>query len=272
MTKIVFFGTSSFAVPALRALASDPRFSIVEVITQPDRPVGRHAEMTETPVKQAAKELGLPVFTELSEAAFDAAVVASYGVIIKQHILDLAPHRFLNIHASLLPKYRGASPIREAIKNGDAETGVTIMEMDAGMDHGPILSIHKEPILKDDDTPTLTERLAALGAAVIGDVLAGVLDGSIQPVPQDESEATYVKLLKREDGKIDLDSMSPEQIERLIRANRPWPGTYIEKNGKRLKILDAHLEDGKLVFDMVQPEGKTAQTWAAFLRGNRDWN
>lgn len=272
MTKIVFFGTSSFAVPALRTLASDPRFSIVEVITQPDRPVGRHAEMTPTPVKQAALELDLPVHEALSGTPFDAAVVASYGKIIKQVVLDLAPHRFLNIHASLLPKYRGASPIREAIKNGDTETGVTIMEMDAGMDHGPILSVHKEPILKDDDTPALTERLAMLGAAVIGDVLAGVIDGTIKPVPQDETQATYVKLLKREDGKVDLDTMSPEQIERLIRANRPWPGTYLEKNGKRLKILEAHLDNGTLVFDTVQPEGKTAQSWAAFLRGNRDWN
>lgn len=271
MKKIVFFGTSSFAVPALRALASDPRFSVVEVITQPDRPVGRHAEMTETPVKQAAKELGLPVYEKLSGQSFDAAVVASYGNIIKQDVLDLAPQRFLNIHASLLPAYRGASPIREAIKNGDPETGVTIMEMDAKMDHGPILSVHKEPILKDDDTPALTERLAVLGAAVIGDTLAGVLDGTIKPVAQDESKATYVKLLTREDGRIDAD-MPPEAVERLIRANRPWPGTYLEKNGKRLKILEAHLENGALVFDTVQPEGKTAQSWAAFLRGNRDWN
>jgi len=271
MNKIVFYGTSPFAAPSLKALASDGRFSIIGVITQPDRPVGRHAELTPTAVKQAALELGLPVFTsvnEMDEHKFDAAVVASYGNIIPQSELDLAPHRFLNVHASLLPKYRGASPIREAIKNGDGETGVTIMEMDAKMDHGAILKTYPLPIKPDATTPSLTEELAELGAQHIGDVLAGVLDGSIKAVEQDHAAATFVKLIKKEDGLVDPDTMKPEDIERLVRANDPWPGTYFMKDGKRVKILAAHIENGALVMDSVQPEGKRPMSGPDFLRGH----
>ncbi|MEI7512781.1 MAG: methionyl-tRNA formyltransferase [Candidatus Uhrbacteria bacterium] len=267
MTKVVFYGTSSFAVPSLQALAGDGRFSIVGVITQPDRPVGRHAEMTPTPIKQAAIELSLPVFTELNGLEFDAAVVASYGNIIPQAILDLAPHRFLNIHASLLPQYRGASPIREAIKNGDAKTGVTFMEMDAKMDHGPTLKQFELSISPKATTPSLTDELAVIGAQYIGDILAGVLDGSIQPVEQSHAEATYVKLIKKEDGFVDLNTMGAEDIERLVRANQPWPGTYMIQNEKRVKILEALVEQGVLVLDVVQPEGKRPMNGPDFLRG-----
>jgi methionyl-tRNA formyltransferase len=269
MYKIVFYGTSAFAVPALRALAKDGRFSIAAVVSQPDRPVGRHAEMTQTPVKAAALELGLPVFTELPEQEFDAAVVASYGKIIPQSELDRAPHRFINIHASLLPKYRGASPIREAIKKGDAETGVTIMEMDAKMDHGPVLKIETLPIDSTDTTPTLTDKLADLGASMIGDALEGVLNGSLKPVEQDHAAATFVKLIKKEDGLIDPAVTDPALVLRLIRANDPWPGTFFMKDGKRVKIISAHIENDALVLDVVQPEGKRPMSWADFLRGNR---
>jgi len=269
MYRIVFYGTSVFAVPALKALARDGRFSIVRVVTQPDRPVGRHAELMATPVKQVARELGLPVGTNPDDVSFDAAVVASYGEIIPQAVLDLAPHRFINIHASLLPKYRGASPIREAIKNGDAETGVTIMEMDAKMDHGPILKMRSLPIEPTDTTPSLTDKLAVLGAEMIGDTLSEVLKKRIQPKEQDHSSATFVKLIKKEDGLVDPDTMDAALIERLVRANDPWPGTYFMHHGKRVKILACHVESGRLVLDQIQPEGKKPMAWADFLRGNR---
>jgi methionyl-tRNA formyltransferase len=220
-------------------------------------------------VKAAALELGLPVFTELPEQEFDAAVVASYGKIIPQSELDRAPHRFINIHASLLPKYRGASPIREAIKKGDAETGVTIMEMDAKMDHGPVLKIETLPIDSTDTTPTLTDKLADLGASMIGDALEGVLNGSLKPVEQDHAAATFVKLIKKEDGLIDPAVTDPALVLRLIRANDPWPGTFFMKDGKRVKIISAHIENDALVLDVVQPEGKRPMSWADFLRGNR---
>jgi methionyl-tRNA formyltransferase len=269
MHRIVFYGTSAFAVPSLQALAQDERFQIIEVVTQPDRPVGRHAEMMATPVKQAALALGLPVTDHLNEHKFDAAVVASYGKIIPQSELDFAPHRYINIHASLLPKYRGASPIREAIKNGDAKTGITIMEMDAKMDHGPILKMETLAISPEDTTPTLTDKLATLGAKMIGNVLASVLNGSIKTTEQDHAAATFVKLIKKEDGLVDLEKQSTEEILRLIRANDPWPGTFFMHNDKRVKILAAYAEDGKLVLNEVQPEGKKPMSWADFLRGNR---
>lgn len=291
--KILFFGTSSIAVPALRALAKDERFEIVGVVTQPDRPVGRKGELQSPPVKTVAEELNVPVFQfenvkseeaylSFSVTGFQAAVVVSFGQIIPQAVLDLAPNRFVNIHASLLPKYRGSCPINMAIANGETETGVSLMVLDAKMDHGPIISIETTAITKNDDAISLGERVGEIGATLLIRDLQGYLTGVIPAKEQDHTKATVVSMLKREDGYLDPATMTAEEMERRIRAFRPWPGTSIAlADGKRLKILEAEIrevKDGKLpcltgkdgnIFALisVQPEGKSAMKGEDFLRG-----
>lgn len=246
--RLVFFGTSSFAVPLLRRLAADPRFMIIRVVTQPDRPVGRHQDITPPDVKVAALELKLPVFQPekmkapealefLRAEPFDAAVVASYGQILPQAVLDLAPNRFINLHGSLLPAYRGASPITEAIKNGDPETGVTVMLMDAAMDHGAMLARLKTPILPGDTTETLSERLAQLGADGFGDTLAAYLDGRLTATEQSHEQATFCKLIKKDDAQLDPATHTADELERRVRAYTPWPTAFLLHDGKRLKVL-----------------------------------
>lgn len=305
MINVVFYGTSEFAVPSLEALASDGRFSVIGVVTQPDRPVGRHAELHQPPVKITALKLGIPVYQfeqvksdeayqDLSTLQADLAVVASFGQIIPQRVLDLYSKGAINVHGSLLPNYRGASPIREAIANGDAETGNTIMLMDAKMDHGPMLASRAISIDTNETTATLTPKLAKSGAELLLETLTGYLNGTIKPVEQNHDKATFVKLLKREDGRLHPETDTAEALERLVRANNPWPGSFIEMNGKRLKVLAATTDgvtdqpagtryqvngvpalacaDGVgLLLMNVQPEGKPPLEGAAFLRGSRDW-
>lgn len=292
-TKILFFGTSSIAVPALHALVKDERFDVVGVVTQPDRPVGRKGEMQSPPVKLAAEALHVPVFQfesvkseeaylSLSVTGFQAAVVVSFGQIIPQTVLDLSPNKFINIHASILPKYRGSCPINMAIANGDTETGVSLMVLDAKMDHGPIISIETTPITKNDDAMSLGERVAEIGANLLIRDLQDYLKGVIPAKEQDHEQATVVSMLKREDGYLDPKTMTAEEMERRIRAFRPWPGTSIAlADGKRLKILEAELRESKndslpcligkdlkiLALKTVQPEGKTAMKGEDFLRG-----
>jgi methionyl-tRNA formyltransferase len=301
--RLVFYGTSSFAVPVLKRLASDDRFTITAVVTQPDRPAGRHAEPKASPVKTAAERLNLTVrqfesvksdeaFASLSERGGDVAVVASFGQIIPQRLIDAYPHGMVNVHGSILPKYRGASPIAATILHGDTETGVTIMKMDAKMDHGPILATATEAIFPDDTAGSLHDRLAELGARILPDVLFDYVNGDIEPREQDHAAATTVKLLSREDGEIDW-SKSATDIARMVRAYDPWPGTYTTMNGKRLKILRAQVGairdvsrariveegypavvcgDGKALRLLhVQPEGRPAMDGKDFLRGYRDW-
>lgn len=300
---LVFFGTSDFAVPILERLAADGRFEVRAVVTQPDRPVGRKAVLTEPPAKIAAKQLGLTVlqfeqvksdeaYEALKAVPMDAAAVASFGQIIPQRVLDLAPKGFINVHASILPAYRGASPIAAAIKNGDSETGVTIMLMDALMDHGPALSVAKEPVNAEDTAMTLSARLSRLGADLLPDTIVGYIEGMIKPQEQEHEKATKVKLLTREDGLIDW-TQTADAIERMIRAYDPWPGAYTMVDGKRLKILKARLgqattersvsfyktNDGQLaaacgggtslVIDRIQPEGKPAMSGQAYANGRR---
>lgn len=301
-TPVVFYGTSPFAVPSLEALARDGRFEIVCVITQPDRPAGRKGELTKPAIKLAAEQLGLRVeqpeslktdesYALLKSIGGELGVVASYGQIIPQPVLDLYSKGMINVHASLLPDYRGASPINASIHDGREETGVTIMVMDAKMDHGPILAMAAEPIRQDDTTVTLTPRLADLGASLLLATLPGYLDGSIKPVEQDHEKATFVKLLSREDGKLDPTKTAVE-LERLVRAMDPWPGTYFEYDGKRLKVLKAAIgpdtdkpagtlfqessdpilacaDRSSLKLLEVQPEGKKPMAGAAFARGMR---
>lgn len=287
--RLVFYGTSPFAVPSLEALAADGRFEILAVVTQPDRPAGRKGELKKPEVKIYAEKLGLPIlqpasiktdeaFDALKKFEADAAVVASYGQILPQRVLDLYPKNMINVHASLLPEYRGASPINAAIRDGRDKTGVSIMLMDAKMDHGPVLKMAEEPIEPADTTATLTPRLAELGANILPDVLADYLDGRIEPQEQAHDRATFVKILNREDGLLDPAKPAVE-LERLVRAMDPWPGTYVEHDGKRLKVLKAKVGtvdgypeiqtvDGKLSLISVQPEGKKPMDGAAFKRGH----
>ncbi|MBP7005745.1 methionyl-tRNA formyltransferase [Patescibacteria group bacterium] len=298
---IIFFGTSSFAVPLLNTLAHDARFSITLVVTQPDRPVGRKQIITPTAVKTAALVLGLPVFqpekmksdealATLQSYTFDAAVVASYGQILPQRILDLAPNRFVNLHGSILPAYRGASPIAEAIKNGDTETGNTVMIMDAGMDHGPTLATMHVSINSRDTTETLTEKLAQLGAERFCELFAAYLDGNITPQEQDHERATICKPIKKEQALVNPLTQTAQEIERLTRAYTPWPLTQMVLGGVSLKLIEVivqtssetssgtfWLEKGALLLacanntilelTQVRPEGGKTMTGAAFFHG-----
>lgn len=245
-------GTSEFAVPSLRALAKDGRFEIVGVVTQPDRPVGRHATITPPPVKVAAQELGITEIRQpekmKDEEAWlqeigptcDAFVVVSYGKILRPWVLDLPKKGIINVHGSLLPRWRGAAPIQAAIAAGDAVSGVTIMQMDAGLDSGPILMTKETPITADETGQSLHDRIAAMGAEILPDALAGYLEGTITPCAQDESAVTECATLSRDDGKLDF-SRTAEELERMIRAYDPWPGTWTTVDGKRVKIFKARV-------------------------------
>src|SRR5580692_7436633 len=234
--NLVFAGTPSFAVPTLEKLV-EAGFHVRLVVTQPDRPRGRGMETTASPVKQSALRLGIPVLqpdkikhnpdfqAELSALKPDAIVVVGYGRIIPQWMLDLPPLGNINLHASLLPKYRGAAPIQWAIAQGETVTGVTTMRIDAGLDTGDILLQQDLSIAKDDTAETLAPRLAAIGADLMAETLHGLQAGSIDPRPQDNSQATLAPILKKEDGLIDFSRPAVEIINR-IRGFQPWPGAY----------------------------------------------
>jgi methionyl-tRNA formyltransferase len=299
LKRILFFGTSEFAVPSFEALLKDTRFELVGLVTQPDRPVGRHAVLTAPPVKQCIVGT-IPIMQpeKIKDEAFqtwirelgptcDAFVVVSYGKILPQWLLDLPKHGVVNVHGSLLPRWRGASPIQAAIAAGDAVSGVTIMQLDAEMDHGPIIAQAAETILPTDTGQILHDRLANVGGFVLPDALMDFLNDETTPIEQDHSTATHCKTLSREDGKIDW-TKSAKEIERLVRAYTPWPGTYTEVDGKRLKILSVllpqlHLRkretslmktcgDGNILeLTRVQPEGKNPMSGEEFLRGCTTW-
>jgi len=267
MYRVIFFGTSDFSVPSLEALLKDDRFEVVAVVTKQDAPIGRHQILTPPPVKVLAQEHGIQVlqfekiktdetYQSLSAIPVDAYVVVSYGKIMPQRILDLPKHGCINVHGSLLPRWRGASCVQTAIAAGDAKSGVTIMMMDAEMDHGDILAQKEVTIAIDETGGELHDRLAMLGAEALPDVLAGYLQGDIKPQPQDHSQATYCKLLTRDDGKIDW-SKSADEIELLVRAYNPWPGTWTEWEGKRIKLINVkritHNEKPQLTVEIGQP-------------------
>ena len=277
--RIVFFGTSDFSIPSLRALLADQRFEVVAVVTKPDQPIGRHQTITPPPVKTLAQEHSAPVYqfekikteetfetlrnlslrgsakqsmdcrvssdSTRNDNIVDAYVVVSYGKIIPQRILDLPKRGCVNVHGSLLPRWRGASCVQAAIAAGDEKSGVTIMMMDAEMDHGDILAQAETTVGLDETGGTLHDRLAQLGADNLPDVLADYLDGKVVPKPQNHDQATFCKLLSRDDGKIDW-SKPAEEIERLVRAYDPWPGTWTEWDGKRIKILASRSAQSQL--------------------------
>ncbi len=297
--KIIFFGTSEFAIPSLRALMADARFEVVGVVTQPDRPVGRHAIMTAPPLKQFYADVKQPekLFAEdftdwLNEVGPSCAafVVVSYGKILPKWLIDLPQRGVINVHGSLLPRWRGAAPIQAAIAAGDAMSGVTVMLIDELLDHGPIIGEVVEEILPTDTGSSLHDRLAELGGKVLPELLASYLTGKITQTEQDHQLATKCKTLSREDGKLDF-SKTATELERVIRAYTPWPGTWMEMDGKRLKILTARIgkidtaktsgslsmADGILLLacadgttlelTRVQPAGKKPMSGAEYGRG-----
>ena|ERR1700694_4396119 len=260
--KLVFAGTAAFAVPSLKALHAAGH-DIQLVITQPDRP-GHRLKVTPSPVKIAAQELRLPVFQpvriraeevveKLRELAPDLMVVVAYGQIIPVDVLAIPKRGVVNVHASVLPRHRGAAPIAHAILSGDKETGVTIMRMDEQLDHGPVLAVRKTSIGEREDAPALTARLAKMGAELLVETL-GRLDG-INAVEQEHAAATIAPRLRREDGEL-ASTMDAHEIDRRVRALQPWPGATLPTKGGRLKVLSGHIEGDRYMPDMVQLPGK----------------
>ncbi len=313
MLRIIYMGTPYFAVPALKALieGSAPGailpegYEIVTVITRPDKPAGRGREVASSPVKQTAQAYGIPVwqpgsFKKLENcqalAAYkaDLYIVAAFGQILPQAVLDQPRYGTLNIHASLLPKYRGPDPIAEAILQGDEETGVSIMLLDAGIDTGPVLTRRSIAISNDETLGSLTIKLAELGAQTLQEALPLWIAGKLQQETQDDLHATHTHMLQKEDGKINWEKPAAA-LARQIRAFMPWPGSYTFWRGKMLKIITAHpysvetthsipgtsvireeaghkvlavvTGSGLLVIKQLQLEGKRAMSAEEFLRG-----
>lgn len=282
--KVVFFGTPEYVLPILKAIHKEfvtgpGKSPIAAVVTQRPRPVGRKQILTYSPIDKWAHEHGIPIYysaDELLKYSTDAklGVLASYGEIIKKEVIDLFPQGILVIHPSLLPKYRGASPVPATIANGDETAGCSIIRMDEKMDHGPIITQFKEEILPEDNAITLRDRLFARSAEVLVEMLPAYTQGKITLKKQNDDEATFTKLMKKEDGFININERTPEEIERFIRAMQPWPGawTLVKLNPedpakRRLKLLKSHMNEGKLVIDEVQLEGKNPVSWKQFSDG-----
>src|SRR4051794_38424128 len=243
--RLVFLGTPAFAVPTWERIV-EAGHEVVMVVTQPDRPRGRGGKFAAPPVKEAALRLGMPVYQpervrrpeaveRLRHLAVDAMVVVGYGQIIPQVVIDLAPAGIINVHASLLPKYRGAAPIQWAIVNGETRTGVTTMRIDAGLDTGDMLLKAEIPISPDDTAVTLSPKLAELGAALMVETLQRLEAGKLTATPQDHARATMAPILKKEDGRIDFSRTAQETLNRL-RGFQPWPGAFTTFRGKSLAI------------------------------------
>jgi methionyl-tRNA formyltransferase len=263
--NLVFCGTPQFAVPTLEKLAASG-FTILLVVTQPDRPKGRGLELVPSPVKQSALHLGLTITqperiktnddfrAQLTALNPDAIVVVGYGRIIPQWMLDLPPLGNINLHASLLPKYRGAAPIQWAIARGETVTGVTTMRIDAGLDTGDMLLQRELPIAPDDTAETIAPRLAAIGADLTVETMRGLRAASIHPRPQDHAQATLAPILKKTDGLADF-SLSAAEIFNRICGFQPWPGVYTQFRGKNLQIWKARPADNTLPKAQLHVEG-----------------
>lgn len=309
--KIIFMGTPEFSVAILEALINS-NYEIVAVITNPDAPMGRKQIFTPSPVKIAAEKNKIPVLQpekirnnenlvkQLKKFNIDLAIVAAYGKILPKEILEIPKHGFINVHGSLLPKYRGASPIQSAILNGDKKTGITIMKVDEEMDHGPLLANSKLPIANSDTCESLSQKLAISGAELLIKTIPDYISGKIKPIEQEHSKVTYTKIIKKEDGKINW-SKSAEEIERMTRAFYPWPSAYANiKNQKSkiknkiLKIIEADISDAQnnhyigeifllngnlaikcgkdaLIIKKLQLEGGKILTAKEFLNGHKDF-
>ncbi len=303
MIRVVFMGSPEFALPSLHALAG--AYKAVGVVTQPDRASGRGRELKPPPVKTLALELGIPVMQpeklrtpeameQLKAWSPDLIVVAAFGQILKKDVLDLPRFGCLNIHASLLPRWRGAAPIQSAILHGDEETGVTIMKMDAGLDTGAMLAKKSMRIPPDGTAGSVADALSRLGADLLIEILPRWMAGEIKPEPQDDSLSTYAPMLKKEEGRLDFTREAGE-LERQVRAFNPWPGAFMDFDGAILKIHRAHVgqiddlsyeegqrlvwqnqpaiaaRSGLLVLDEVQPAGKKSMSGKSYLAGARHW-
>lgn len=303
--NIIFIGTPDFAVPSLNKLI-ESNYNIITVITQPDKKVGRKQELIYSPIKKVALEHNIPLLQpqkvkeitkEIKKLQPDIIITAAYGQIIPKDILNIPKFGCINIHGSLLPKYRGASPIQYAILKGEKKTGITIMEMDEKMDEGDIITQKDIEIKNTDTSLSLHDKLSILGANLLLETLPKIFDNKVKCSPQNHSKATYTKILKKSDGKIDW-NMSADEIDNMVRAFYPWPGTYAElrilnqESGiKRLKIIKAgvykisnELKPGSvfkaqdenlaikcnknaLILEKVQLEGKKEMLGKEFLRG-----
>lgn len=297
--KVVYMGTPDFAVGPLEAII-EAGHEVTAVVTQPDKPRGRGKEMAASPVKECAQKHGIPVLTpvkikaaeavaQLREYPADIFVVAAFGQILSEEILQMPKHGCVNIHASLLPKYRGAAPIQWSIIDGETETGVTIMQMDRGLDTGDILFQQKVPITSEDTGESLFDKLAEAGSALITEALVKIEKGDVHPVRQDDAKSCYAKMLTKAAGKIDW-SKSAAEIERLVRGLNSWPSAYTEYKGKQLKIWKAKVMpamegapgtiakvtkdqvivctgDGALALEEIQLEGKKRMRMKEFLLG-----
>jgi methionyl-tRNA formyltransferase len=299
--RIVFMGSPDFAVPVLEALSI--HYPIAGVVTQPDRPAGRGRVLKPSAIKKAALRLNLPIIQpeklrqpegmdQMRAWAPDLIVVTAFGQILRSEVLDLPKFGCINIHGSLLPRWRGAAPIQASILAGDRETGITIMKMDPGVDTGAILSRRYIPIAPDDTAGTLSTKLAPLGANLLLETLPHYLSGELQPQPQPAEGVTYAPMLKKENGRLDF-SQPALVLERCVRAFYPWPGTWFEWNGGLLKVIRARVNpemgpdvgsrltfdgypaigtgEGLFILEEVQPAGKKPMPGRAFLAGTRDW-
>ena len=300
--RAIFFGSGGFAVPVLLALAAAPEAELVAVVTAPGRPAGRTAVMTPTPVAAAAARLGAPVLAPdrvraegaveaLAAVRPDVGVLSDYGRILPAEVLDLPARGVVNLHPSLLPRHRGATPIPATILAGDAETGVTLFRMDPGMDTGPIVAVERVPVAGDEDAPGLEARLADAAAGLLRRALGPWLRGELAAIPQPAEGVTVTRPLRREDGRLDP-RLPAAVLERQVRALRPWPGTWLDTASGRLAVLRAGVGEGSwrvssagtLVADgtglalvtgdgrllrllEVRPAGGRAMDGAAFRRG-----
>lgn len=254
--RIVFCGTPAFALPSLGRLIAQPDFRIEAVVTQPDRPRGRGGEIAVSPVKSAAIEAGVAVYQPekiKSEAAYeffqriapDVAVIIAYGQIVSQRLLDIPRLGWINLHASLLPKYRGAAPINWAIVNGETRTGVTTMQVSAGLDTGPILLTGETDIGPDEAAPELAARLAEIGAPLIVETLRKLDRGELALRRQDDSQATFAPLLRKEDGRVDW-SQAARAVHNRLRGLQPWPGAFTSFRGRTCHIWGRPAQESKI--------------------------
>lgn len=303
--RIIFMGTPEFAVPCLKALIESGQ-DVIAVVTQPDKPKGRGKHLTSPPVKELALKCDIPVLqpekikdepfvNALKNLCPDVIAVVAYGKILPKAVLDMPPLGCINVHASLLPKYRGAAPINRAIINGEKETGITTMLMDEGMDTGDMLLTERVEIKDDDTAASLRDRLKHIGAELLIRTIKGIESGVVQPIKQDDSQATYAPMLKKEDGRIDW-TLKAEEIRNLIRGLNPWPGAYTRWEGKQIKIFKGERVKGQgsgvkeepgtiinvsadgicvaagkdaLLITELQPENKNKMSASEFIKGYR---
>ncbi|MHB8133986.1 MAG: methionyl-tRNA formyltransferase [Anaerolineaceae bacterium] len=299
--RIIFMGSPEFSVPSLEQMVNHQ--NVIGVVTQPDRPSGRGRLLASPPVKDLALSYGIPViqpeklkdqgvFETLLSWDPDFIVVVAFGQILRQNVLDLPRFGCINVHGSILPRWRGAAPIQASILHGDKETGITIMKMDKGIDTGDILAVKTIPIEINDNTYSLSKKLSVLGADLLNESINKLLLGEIELNKQDDSNATYAQMIKKEDGFLNPDK-SADELERQIRAFFPWPGAFIDINGEKMKVLEASVtgqidinpgerkildgfpvlgtRNGGLKILKIQPAGRKAISGKDFLLGYKNW-